>query len=77
MARSQFERGLVPLHHQTDVVVIAFSRTVVSPERTREFVDSSGDRVRSVTLLERPEVLLIESQGDRAGTADAALANQA
>ena len=49
----------------TDNVAIEFSRTVVSPERARYFVESSGDRVRSVTPLERPEVLEVEAQADR------------
>jgi GntR family transcriptional regulator len=51
---------------------IEFSRTVVSPERARYFVESSGDRVRSVTPLGPAEVLEVEALGDGAGPSDAA-----
>ena len=60
-----------------DSVPIEFSRTVVSPERARYFVESSGDRVRSVTPLERPEVLEVESPGEPGTTAGGAEADPA
>ena len=43
----------------TGGVPIEYSRTMVSPERARYFVEISGDRARSVTPIAPPDVLKV------------------